>query len=167
MGLTIGNAVCTPGTKEPNADYEATTNNETEFLNGVGGDDGSGKHQRAIDAGKMQCNRVSMVKKEALTDTNGQRTSTRHVTVKEETEQREVRRYATIGGVHPSLIKSTRTGMVQMQTPCNPYTAKSARIMRRRRLQEMRGAAIAAHTHRMRQLMRANHALRSERRSER
>ena len=33
MGLTIGNAVSTPGTKEPNADYEAIKQNETEFQN--------------------------------------------------------------------------------------------------------------------------------------
>ena len=111
MGLTIGNAVSTPGTKEPNAGY---TNNETEFQNGFDGDDGSGRQQRTIDADAVQCSRVNMVKSGALTNKHGPRTSTRHVTFKEETEQRGVQGYATIYGIHPSLIKSARTGMVQM-----------------------------------------------------
>ena len=108
-----------------------------------------------------------MVKNEALTNKNGPRTSTRHVTFKQDTEQREVQGYATIYGTHPSLIKSARTGMVQMQTPCNPYASQSEQIMRRRRSQKMRGADTGAHEHRMRQLMRANNELRSVRRSER
>ena len=70
--------------------------------------------------------------------------------------------YATIYCVHPSLIKSTHNGMVQLQKPCNPYTPKSERVMKRRRMQHMRNADITAHTQRMRQLMKANEALRSE-----
>ena len=73
MGLTIGNAVSTPGTKEPNADYEANTNNETELQNGFGGDDGSGRQQRTTDADTVQCSRVNMVKNGAHTHKHGPR----------------------------------------------------------------------------------------------
>ena len=62
-------------------------NNETEFKNGFGGDDGSGRQQRTIDADTVQCSRVSMVKNGALTNKIGPRKSTRHVTFKEEAEQ--------------------------------------------------------------------------------
>ena len=81
MGLTISNAVSTPGTKEPHADYEATKTNETEFQHGFGSNDGSGKQQRTIDAVEtVQCNRVSMVKNSALTNKNGPRQLIRHAT---------------------------------------------------------------------------------------
>ena len=131
MGLTVANAVSTPGTKEPNADYEAAKTNETEFQNGFGSNDGSGRQQRTIDAVD------TVMKNNTLTNNNGPRKPIRHVTFKEETEKGEARAYATIYGVHLSLIKSTHTGMVQMQTPYNPYTSKSQRVMRRRQMQHM------------------------------
>ena len=60
MGLTVSNAVSTPGTTEPNADYEATKTDDTTFQSGLGDNDGCGRQQRSMDA--VQCNRVSMVK---------------------------------------------------------------------------------------------------------
>ena len=69
MGLTIPNAVSTPGTKEPNADYEATKANETEFQHGFGSTDGSGRQQQQMDKmDTVQCNMASMVKKEKKRD---------------------------------------------------------------------------------------------------
>ena len=74
MGHTISNAVTTHGTKEPNADDEATKTNETEFRNGFGSNDGSGKQQRTIDAmDTVQCNRISMLKNSALKHKQGPR----------------------------------------------------------------------------------------------
>ena len=164
MGLTISNAVSTPGTKEPNADYEATKTNETKFQNGFGISDGIGKQKRVETTDTVQCNAINMVKNSALTNKHGPRQTIRHVTFKEDKEEQRVQGHATIYGVHPSFIKSTRNGMVQLQKPCNPYTSKSERVMTRRRMQQMRNADIDAHTQRMRQLMKANEALRSERR---
>ena len=79
-------------------------------------------------------------------------------------KQECVQAYATIYGVHPSLLNSTHIGMVQMQKPCHPITSKSYRVMQSRRTQQMRSADINTHTKQMRQLMKANNALRSERR---
>ena len=46
MGLTVSNAVSTPGTSEPNADHEATKTYETAFQSGFGDNDGNGRQQR-------------------------------------------------------------------------------------------------------------------------
>ena len=70
---------------------------------------------------------VGIAKNDALTNNNAPRKPNKAFHIHGEIEQTEVRAYATIYGVHPSLIKSTHTGIVQMQTPCNPYTSKSQR----------------------------------------
>ena len=101
-----------------------------------------------------------MVKNSALEIIYGPITTKGRVTFKKEIKEQRVRGYATIHGVHPSLIKSTHNGMVQLQKPCNPYNSKSERVMSRRRMQQMRNADVDAHTQRMRQLMKANEALR-------
>ena len=76
MGLTISNAASTPVTKEPNADYEATKTNETEFQNGFGSSDGNGKQQRMEATDTVQCNAINMVKGSALRRTYGPRKTT-------------------------------------------------------------------------------------------
>ena len=69
---------CSPysGTQEPNADCEATETNETEFQNGSGSNDGSGKQHTIETMDTVQCNGINMVKNSA---------AKRHVTFKEET----------------------------------------------------------------------------------
>ena len=61
--------------------YETIRNNETEFQHGFGDDDGNGRQQRTIDADTKQCNRVNMVKNEALTNNKWTENidNTRHV----------------------------------------------------------------------------------------
>ena len=118
MGLTVSNAVSTPGTKEPDADYEATKTDDTAFQSGFGDSDSSGRQQRAMDT--VQCNIVNMAKNSALKIKYGPRKTKRHVTFKEEIKEQRARGYATMYGVHPSLIKSSHNGMVQLQKPCMP-----------------------------------------------
>ena len=76
--------------------------------------------------------------------------------------QHNVQAYATVYGMHPRLLKSSRRGMVQVPSACDPFTCKSLRIMRARKLEQSYARDIDAHHRRTQLIMMANEQLERE-----
>ena len=142
MGLCEANKVSTPGTKDPVADYDAAKTEEVSFTGEFGHVDASSDNMVRPVICNMDVDEKHVRFNESLVETYN------------------VPAYSEIYGAHPRTLKSTRAGLVRLSKSCNPYTAKSKKVMRSRNIKIWRSSKFAQN-YRIRWIRHANEMLRN------
>ena len=112
LGLTSANAVATPGVKDPNPDYDAEKQNESDRID--------------LD-GTVPAESNAVV---AALHVGGN--SARTVKVSDDVSYFDVPAYSTIYGIHPRFLAATSDGWKTASSHADPFTAKSGVVMQQR-----------------------------------
>ena len=106
MGLTLANAVATPGVKDPNPDYEAVKTEESDAIN---------------------CADFPVPKTDDVINSLRPRDS--RITFSDDVQIFNVPAYSTIYGIDPKYLAATAKGWRRVKSDSDPYTGVDCALL--------------------------------------